>query len=133
MGKNKGRLIVTQEVDAPAKAIYFAFTNQAAVRGWLCDNVQVAARENGRLYLHWNRGYYACGEFTALEPDTSLAFTWPNTPTPSNISTSPISNSIGWKSRRPVTSPASAGWAGSLAIATGPCHWTPLELPVCKR
>jgi uncharacterized protein YndB with AHSA1/START domain len=76
MSKDKGKLVLTQAVAAPPEAAYYAFTNEAAIQGWLCDNGQVNARENGRIYLYWNRGYYGCGEFTALEPDTSLAFAW---------------------------------------------------------
>ena len=67
MGKERDKIVLTQTVAAPPKAVYYAFTNEAAIQGWLCDNAQVDARENGRVYLHWNRGYYACGEFTALD------------------------------------------------------------------
>jgi uncharacterized protein YndB with AHSA1/START domain len=77
MSKQDETLTFTQAIDAPPKAVYYAFTNTAAIRGWLCDNAQLDANENGRIYLHWNQeGYYVNGQFTALEPDTSLAFTW---------------------------------------------------------
>jgi uncharacterized protein YndB with AHSA1/START domain/uncharacterized damage-inducible protein DinB len=56
--------------------VYLAFTNKPAIQGWLCNNAQVDASEKGRLYLHWNEGYYACGEFTELKENESLAFNW---------------------------------------------------------
>ncbi|MGD9101826.1 MAG: SRPBCC domain-containing protein [Anaerolineae bacterium] len=77
MSKQDEVLTFTQTIDAPPKAVYYTFTNMAAIRGWLCDNAQLDASENGRIYLHWNQeDYYVSGQFTALEPDTSLAFTW---------------------------------------------------------
>jgi len=76
MSNNDTILTFTQTIHAPPAAVYYAFTHTAAIRGWLCNNAQIDARKDGRLYLHWNQGYYTSGEFTALEPDTSLTFTW---------------------------------------------------------
>lgn len=72
----ENELKFVRKVEANPAAVYRAFTNTAAIRSWLCDNAQLDARENGRLYLHWNRGYYASGEFTVVEPDAALGFTW---------------------------------------------------------
>jgi uncharacterized protein YndB with AHSA1/START domain len=63
-------------VNAPATEAYRAFTRAVALREWLCDVAMADARAGGRLYLWWNSGYYACGEFTAVEPDKAVAFTW---------------------------------------------------------
>jgi uncharacterized protein YndB with AHSA1/START domain len=69
-------LTFNQSINAPPEAVYRAFTNKPAIQGWLCNNAEVDASENGRLYLHWNEGYYACGEFTAVQENESLAFNW---------------------------------------------------------
>jgi len=63
-------------VNAPATEAYRAFTRAIALREWLCDVAMADARAGGRLYLWWNSGYYACGEFTDVEPNKTVAFTW---------------------------------------------------------
>ncbi len=77
MGSKDKALTFTQTIDAPPKAVYYAFTNRAAVLGWLCDHAELNGSEKGRIYLHWNEGgYCVTGEFTALEPDKSATFSW---------------------------------------------------------
>lgn len=69
-------LTFTQTIAAPAAAVYYAWTNQAALVQWLCDNAQVSLRTGGPLFMEWRQAnYYMMGEFTRLEPD-HLAFTW---------------------------------------------------------
>lgn len=63
-------------VNAPAAEVYRAFTQSMVLREWFCHAAQADARQGGRLYLHWNGGYYAAGEFTALVPHKKVAFTW---------------------------------------------------------
>jgi uncharacterized protein YndB with AHSA1/START domain len=65
-----------QTIHAPAAEAYRAFTRSVAMREWMCDGAVVDARPGGRLYVWWNSGYYAAGEFTALEPDHRVACTW---------------------------------------------------------
>ena len=67
---------MTQTIHAPASEVYRAFTRSVAVREWMSDGAVVDARPVGRLYVWWNSGYYAAGEFTALEPERRVAFTW---------------------------------------------------------
>jgi len=67
---------MTQEIHAPAAEAYRAFTRSLALREWMCDGAVVDARPGGRLYAWWNSGYYAAGEFTALEPAQRIACTW---------------------------------------------------------
>jgi uncharacterized protein YndB with AHSA1/START domain len=67
---------MTQTVRAPAAEAYRAFTRSVALREWMCDGAVVDARPGGRLYVWWHSGYYAVGEFTALEPGRRVAFTW---------------------------------------------------------
>lgn len=76
MNDEKQTLTLTQTVQAAPAAVYYAFTNGPALEEWLCTNAQVDAREGGRLYLHWNEGYYAAGEFNTLQPNEAVAFTW---------------------------------------------------------
>ncbi len=66
----------TCTVNAPAGEVYRAFTRAAPLREWLCDTALVEARPGGRVYLWWNVGYYAAGQFTALEEGTRVAFNW---------------------------------------------------------
>ncbi len=66
----------TLSVATPAAEVFRAFTRATPLRDWLCDVALADARTSGRIYLWWNRGYYAAGEYTALEPDRRVTFTW---------------------------------------------------------
>jgi uncharacterized protein YndB with AHSA1/START domain len=67
----------SQIIDVPIPAVYHAFTNQAAVTQWLCNNALITAREGGSLFFNWNQPrYYAMGEFTRLEINNVIEFTW---------------------------------------------------------
>ena len=67
---------ITLEVKAPARQVYEAFTNATLMRGWFSDVASVDAQYGKRLYLYWNSGYDVCGEYTSLEKDKSICFTW---------------------------------------------------------
>lgn len=69
-------LTFSQEIEAAPTAVYYALTNGAAMREWLCTNSQVSTRVGGRLYLYWQQGYYAAGEFQKLEQDEAIVYTW---------------------------------------------------------
>ncbi|MEM7112838.1 MAG: SRPBCC domain-containing protein [Chloroflexota bacterium] len=69
-------LTFSQTVAASPTAVFYAMTNAAALREWLCDHSQTDVRENGRFYLHWNQGYHASGEFQNLVPNQSFALRW---------------------------------------------------------
>lgn len=73
---NKTELTFSQTVEAPPKAVYHALTNGAALREWLSTNSQASTREGGRLYLYWQQGYYAMGEFKKLVPDEKVVYSW---------------------------------------------------------
>jgi uncharacterized protein YndB with AHSA1/START domain len=67
----------SKSIDMPLSAVYYALTNQAAITQWLCNNATVSAREGGAIFLNWNQpSYYVMGEFTRLETDKAIAFTW---------------------------------------------------------
>lgn len=63
-------------IHAPATEAYRAFTRATPLRDWLCDVCLADARIGGRIYLWWNSGYYAAGEYLALEEGRRVAFTW---------------------------------------------------------
>jgi uncharacterized protein YndB with AHSA1/START domain len=67
---------ITQSVKAPPEEVYRNFTNATALREWLCDAALALPHPGGRLYLAWNRGYYASGNYTATQPGEKVAFTW---------------------------------------------------------
>lgn len=66
----------TQQVKAAPTAVYYALTNGAAMREWLCTNSQVSTRVGGRIYLYWQQGYYAAGQFQVLEPNEKVVYSW---------------------------------------------------------
>ena len=63
-------------VNAPPAEVYRAFTHPTALRDWCCAVAEVDARKGGRLYMGWDSGFQATGEFTALDPGKNIAFTW---------------------------------------------------------
>lgn len=65
-----------QYINASPAQVLHAFTNASALRQWLCDLATVEPRPGGRVYLSWNSGYYAAGEYTVVEPEHHLEFTW---------------------------------------------------------
>jgi uncharacterized protein YndB with AHSA1/START domain len=73
---NSDVLSFSQTVKAAPAETYRMFTNGTALREWLCDVATLAARPGGRLYLAWNPGYFASGEFTEVQPKEKLAFAW---------------------------------------------------------
>lgn len=76
MSDNPQTLKFKQVVHAPLPEIYDAFTSATAFTEWLCDVAQADAHVGGRLYLYWQAGYYASGEFVELEPERSVVFSW---------------------------------------------------------
>ena len=73
---NTTELTFSQLVEAAPTAVYYALTNGAALREWLCTNSQVSTRVGGRLFLYWQQGYYACGEFKELVPGEKVVYQW---------------------------------------------------------
>lgn len=71
---------------APAE-VYRAFTHATALRDWLADAAAVRSQVGGHLFVKWNTGYAAHGEFTAVEAGRKLALTWQGTgePAPTRV------------------------------------------------
>lgn len=65
-----------KEIFAPADLIFRAFTNATAMREWLCDISTTNPDLGGRIYMAWNRGYYASGNYTKLVPEKAVSFSW---------------------------------------------------------
>jgi uncharacterized protein YndB with AHSA1/START domain len=69
-------LTFDRTINAPASQVYRAFTRANALREWFSTAALADPRPGGRLYFWWNTGYYASGEFTAVQENQELAFTW---------------------------------------------------------
>jgi uncharacterized protein YndB with AHSA1/START domain len=69
-------LVLTQSIDVSPALVYRALTNDMLQRLWLCDTNRINSRVGGNYFLSWNDGYCAVGEFTALEPDSRVSYTW---------------------------------------------------------
>jgi uncharacterized protein YndB with AHSA1/START domain len=69
-------VVVEQFISAPPERVYYAFTNATTLREWLCDLATVAPRPGGRIYLFWNAGFYAAGEFLVVDKERSIKFKW---------------------------------------------------------
>lgn len=65
-----------QTVNASLSRVYKAFTNATSLRQWLCDISTVDPKPGGRFYMAWNDGYYTSGEYTRLEKNQLVSFTW---------------------------------------------------------
>ncbi|MCB9133952.1 MAG: SRPBCC domain-containing protein [Anaerolineales bacterium] len=80
-------LTFTQEIQAPPTQVYRAFTNAAALQEWFGDVVEAEPREGGRMYVWWNQGYFTAGQFSHLEENHALAFSWHGLgePAPTNV------------------------------------------------
>ncbi len=63
-------------IHAPIEHLYRAFTNTIGFEEWLCQKAFCEPHVGGGLFLTWTNGYRTIGEFTALEPNRRVAFTW---------------------------------------------------------
>jgi uncharacterized protein YndB with AHSA1/START domain len=84
MAKKASRsLRFRRSVGAPPAEVYRALTHPTALRDWLAAAADCAPRVGGHLLLSWRSGYWAAGQFTALEPAKVLAFSWTGKDEPS--------------------------------------------------
>ncbi|HAL17469.1 MAG TPA: hypothetical protein DCP32_12195 [Anaerolineaceae bacterium] len=63
-------------VQSPAEQVYRAFTRSTGLSEWLCNGARTFPKVGGMITLWWNSGYYTAGEFTRLEPDRLVHFSW---------------------------------------------------------
>jgi uncharacterized protein YndB with AHSA1/START domain len=76
MAAKPSTLVFKRALSQPPAEVYRLFTRASLLRIWLCDAAQADARKGGRVYIYWNEGYWVTGEFTALDPNRKVAFTW---------------------------------------------------------
>lgn len=67
---------VSVTVGAEPAEVYRMFTNSMHLREWLADTALAKAHEGGPLYLEWIDGNASTGNFSRLEQDKLIAFTW---------------------------------------------------------
>jgi uncharacterized protein YndB with AHSA1/START domain len=68
-------ITLTRTILAPPSRVYAAFTQAAGWCSWCCETAEVDPQMGGKLHVY-TEGYNAYGEFTALEQDRTVAFTW---------------------------------------------------------
>jgi uncharacterized protein YndB with AHSA1/START domain len=68
-------ITITRTIFTPPAQIYAAFISAEGWCEWCCEKAEVDARIGGKYHIY-TEGYNAYGEFTALEPDKVVAFTW---------------------------------------------------------
>lgn len=66
----------TQSIQASPQQVFHALTNATALKEWMCDVATLVPKTGGRIYMAWNSGFYAAGEFTRFEPARQLAYRW---------------------------------------------------------
>ena len=66
---------LTRTIQAPSSRVYAAFTRAEGWCEWCCEKAEADASIEGRLHIY-TEGYNAYGEFTELERDKLIAFTW---------------------------------------------------------
>jgi uncharacterized protein YndB with AHSA1/START domain len=68
-------IVISRTILAPPARVYAAFTRAEGWCAWCCERAECDARVGGRLHIYTD-GYNAYGEFTELEQDRTVAFTW---------------------------------------------------------
>lgn len=68
-------ITITRTILTSPAEVYAAFTSAQGWCAWCCETAEADARLGGKLHIYTD-GYNAYGEFTKLEPDKLLAFTW---------------------------------------------------------
>ena len=69
-------VIYQKVIQASPEQIFRAFTSSTALREWLCDVATTNPEVGGRIFLAWNKGYFASGHYTNLIPGQQVEFTW---------------------------------------------------------
>jgi uncharacterized protein YndB with AHSA1/START domain len=106
---------VTSEifVDAPAKAVYRAFTNATPLREWLCDVATVEPHPRGRMYLWWRGEFYSSGHYLELDENKKIRFRWYSSidPAPTEVTVSLIEKDGGTVVRMDHDVPDDPSWS----------------------
>jgi uncharacterized protein YndB with AHSA1/START domain len=68
-------ITITQTIDTLPAQVYAAFTRAEGWCAWCCEKAEVDAQPGGKYHIY-TAGYNAYGEFTVLEQDRAVSFTW---------------------------------------------------------
>jgi uncharacterized protein YndB with AHSA1/START domain len=68
-------ITLTRIILASPSRVYAAFTTADGWCEWCCEKAEADAYVGGKLHIY-TEGYNAYGEFTLLEKDRTVAFTW---------------------------------------------------------
>jgi uncharacterized protein YndB with AHSA1/START domain len=68
-------IIITRTILTSPAQIYVAFTRAEGWCEWCCEKAEADAHLGGKLHIY-TEGYNAYGEFTVLDQDRAVAFTW---------------------------------------------------------
>jgi uncharacterized protein YndB with AHSA1/START domain len=69
------QIAITRTILAPPAQVYAAFTRAEGWCAWCCEQAESDPHIGGKLHIY-TKGYNAYGEFTELEQDRTVAFTW---------------------------------------------------------
>lgn len=68
-------ITLARTILVPPSRLYAAFTSAEGWCAWCCEKAESDACLGGKLHIY-TEGYNAYGEFTELEQDRVIAFTW---------------------------------------------------------
>jgi len=74
-GSQTQEITITRTILASPARVYAAFTRADGWCAWCCEQAESDAHVGGKLHIY-TEGYNAYGEFTELEQDKTVAFTW---------------------------------------------------------
>ena len=69
------QIVMTRTILAAQAQVYAALTRAQGWCAWCCEQAECDARVGGKLHIY-TEGYNAYGQFTEMEEDRSVAFTW---------------------------------------------------------
>lgn len=65
-----------QHVNRPPDAVFYAFTNSPMLAEWWCDWAFLTPHRGRTLYMYWETGFQAMGQYLEVIQPERLAFTW---------------------------------------------------------
>lgn len=71
-------------INASVEQVYRCFTRGVGLKEWLCNGAHTFPQVGGMITMWWNKGFYMVGEFTRLDPNAFVAFTWHGRSEPSS-------------------------------------------------
>lgn len=84
MANGTQEITLIQNIHTSPALIYLAFTQPEGWCAWCCEQAEAEAIVGGKLHIY-TEGYHAYGEFTRLEQDRIVEFTWDGDDEPPTI------------------------------------------------